>query len=164
VNEPSATSQPRLRRRARRMRLVNPIMRLLLRVPFPTPLNRRLMLLTFTGRKTGRIYHQPVSYVADGKTLLTPGGGRWKLNLREGEPIRIRLRGRDVLARPAFIRSGEEVERDLRTMMAQNPRIASFVPFVGRDGRLDRSAMEAALAHGFCIVRWTVEQAGRDRA
>jgi endonuclease YncB( thermonuclease family) len=164
VNGPSATSQPRLRRRARRMRLVNPIMRLLLRVPFPTPLNRRLMLLTFTGRKTGRIYHQPVSYVADGKTLLTPGGGRWKLNLREGEPIRIRLRGRDVLARPAFVRSGEEVERGLRTMMAQNPRIASFVPFVGRDGRLDRSAMETALAHGFCIVRWTVEQAGRDRA
>jgi endonuclease YncB( thermonuclease family) len=161
VNEqPWAPNQTRLRRRARRMRLVNPIMRLLLRVPFPTPLNRRLMLLTFTGRKTGRTYHQPVSYVADGQTLLTPGGGTWKLNLREGEPIRIRLRGRDVLARPVFIRSGEEVEQDLRTMMAQNPRLTSFVPFLGRDGRLDRSAMETALANGFCIIRWTVEEAG----
>jgi hypothetical protein len=45
-------------------------------------------------------------------------------------------------------------------MMAQNPRTTSFVPFVGRDARPDRSAMETALANGFCIIRWTVEQAG----
>jgi hypothetical protein len=147
-----------LRRRARRMRVVNVPMRLLLRLPFKTPLNRRLMLLWFTGRKTGRAYRQPVSYVPDGDTLLTPGGGRWKLNLREGEPIRIRLRGRDVLARPEFVRNVDEVERLLRKMMALNPRITSFVPFLGRDGSLDRGLMEAAIGHGFSIVRWRVER------
>lgn len=142
------------------MRVVNVPMRLLLRLPFKTPLNRRLMLLSFTGRKTGRAYRQPVSYVPDGDTLLTPGGGRWKLNLREGEPIRIRLRGRDVSARPEFVRNVDEVERLLRKMMALNPRITSFVPFLGRDGSLDRGLMEAAIDHGFSIVRWRVEQAG----
>jgi F420H(2)-dependent quinone reductase len=131
------------------MRVVNVPMRLLLRLPFKTPLNRRLMLLSFTGRKTGRAYRQPVSYVPDGDTLLTPGGGRWKLNLREGEPIRIRLRGRHVLARPEFVRNVDEVERLLRKMMALNPRITSFVPFLGRDGSLDR---------GLSIVRWRVER------
>jgi F420H(2)-dependent quinone reductase len=142
------------------MRVVNVPMRLLLRLPFKTPLNRRLMLLSFTGRKTGRAYRQPVSYVPDGDTLLTPGGGRWKLNLREGEPIRIRLRGRHVLARPEFVRNVDEVERLLRKMMALNPRITSFVPFLGRDGSLDRGLMEAAIGHGFSIVRWRVEQVG----
>jgi hypothetical protein len=142
------------------MRMINVPMRLLLRLPFKTPLNRRLMLLSFTGRKTGRAYRQPVSYVPDGDTLLTPAGGRWKLNLREGEPIRIRLRGRDVLGRPEFIRNVEEVERLLRRMMAINPRITSFVPFIGRDGQVDRDRMEAAIGRGFSIVRWSVEPVG----
>jgi hypothetical protein len=44
------------------------------------------MLVYLTGRKTGRHYRQPVSYIRDGESLLTPGGGRWKLNLVEGQP------------------------------------------------------------------------------
>jgi hypothetical protein len=32
--------------------------------------------------------------------LLTPAGGHWKLNLRDGECIRIRLARRDRLGRP----------------------------------------------------------------
>jgi len=36
----------------------------------------------------------------------------------------------------------------------QNPRLTSFVPFIGSDGVIDRAKMQAALEHGFCIVRW----------
>ena len=72
---------PRLRREARLMRLVNPPMRRVLALPFSTPLSKRLMLLYLTGRRSGRSYRQPVSYVRDGDSLLTPGGGNWKLNL-----------------------------------------------------------------------------------
>jgi deazaflavin-dependent oxidoreductase (nitroreductase family) len=144
------------RRMARGMRLLNVPMRRVLGLPFPTPLSRRLMLLFFTGRKTGRLYRQPVSYVADGDTLLSPGGGNWKRNLREGEPIRIRLRGRDIAARAQFVRDATEVERLLRKMMAANPRLTSFVPFIGADGRIDPVGLAAGLAHGFCIVRWHV--------
>src|SRR5258708_2724327 len=81
-------------RQARLMRVINVPMRLILRLPFATPLSSQLMLLSFNGRKTGKRYRQPVSYVPDGGTLLTPGGGNWKLNLREDQPIRVRLRGR----------------------------------------------------------------------
>lgn len=62
----------RRRRQARLMRLVNIPMRALLQLPLPTPLGSRLMLVTITGRRTGRRYCQPVSYVRDGDTLLTP--------------------------------------------------------------------------------------------
>jgi len=141
------------------MRVVNVPMRRLLRLPFHTPLSGRLMLLTFTGRRTGRVYRQPVSYVPDGDTLLTPAGGRWKLNLREGEAIRVRLRGRDVLARPEFIRDVDEVERLLRRMTAVNPRVASFIPVIGRDGQIDRSKLQAAVDYGFSIIRWHIDQA-----
>jgi hypothetical protein len=37
----------------------------------------------------------------------------------------------------------------------KNPRAARFIPIPRRsDGRLDPDALDAALRHGFCIVRW----------
>jgi hypothetical protein len=86
------------------MAAANVPMRLVLRLPFPTPLSNALMLLAFSGRKTGRKYLQPVSYVPDSDTLLTPGGGKWKLNLRQGEAVTAWLRGRKVQLRPEFIK------------------------------------------------------------
>ena len=89
---------------ARMMRVINVPMRVVLGLRVATPLSRRLMLVFLTGRKTGKSYRQPVSYVRQGTTLLTPGGGKWKLNLQEGRPERIRLRGRDVAWAGAFAR------------------------------------------------------------
>jgi hypothetical protein len=157
--DPLAVHPDRMRRQARIMFLINVPMRILLRLPFPTPLSKSLMLLSFTGRKTGKQYEQPVSYVPDGDTLLTPGGGKWKLNLREGEPVRIRRRGRDVLARPELIKDVAEVERLLRLMMAVNPRVTAFVPVLGADGQIVRSKVETAVGYGFRIIRWHLDPA-----
>ena len=63
-------------------------------------LGGQLMLVFHTGRRIGRHYRQPASYVSHDGVLLTPGRGRWTLNLKQGEPTRIRLRGRDISARP----------------------------------------------------------------
>src|ERR1700743_38014 len=92
------TNQAAMRRRARTMRAVNVPMRAVLGLPFPTPLSANLMLVSYTGRKSGKAYRQPVSYARDGETLLTPGGGRWTLNLKGGRQVTVRLRGRTVTA------------------------------------------------------------------
>jgi hypothetical protein len=126
-------------RRARMMRRVNVPMRVVLGLPFKTPLSTRLMLVFYTGRKTGRKYRQPVSYVRDGDTF------------------RLRLAGRFVLARPELVSDADEVDRLLRHMMADNPRLTSFVPFIERDGTIDRDKLETALSHGFCVVRWHLD-------
>jgi deazaflavin-dependent oxidoreductase (nitroreductase family) len=144
-----------MRRRARTMRAVNVPMRAVLGLPFPTPLSANLMLVSYTGRKTGKAYRQPVSYVRDGETLLTPGGGRWTLNLGGDRPVRIRLRGRNVPARADLVSDPAEVERLLGVIAAKNPRAARFIPIPRRpDGRLEPEALGAALRHGFRIVRW----------
>ena len=149
------------RRRARTMRAVNVPMRAVLSLPFATPLSRNLMLISYTGRKTGKAYRQPVSYVRDGDTLLTPGGGRWTLNLADRRPVRIRLRGRDVTARPELATEPAEVERLLGVITRENPQAARFIPIPRRpDGRLDPDALDAALRHGFSIVRWHVGEKG----
>jgi hypothetical protein len=136
-------------------RVVNVPMRAVLGLPYSTPLGERLMLVYLTGRKSGREYRQPVSYVRDGETLLTPGGGRWKLNLREGQPTHVRLGGRDLALRPDLVRDPDEVERLLGVMSAKNPSLKRFVPIPKQaDGRYDRERLDLAIQHGFRIVRW----------
>ncbi|MHB1430543.1 MAG: nitroreductase/quinone reductase family protein [Streptosporangiaceae bacterium] len=150
-----AVNQAAMRRRARIMRAVNVPMRVVLGLPFPTPLGGNLMLISYTGRKTGRAYRQPVSYVRDGDVLLTPGGGRWTLSLADGRPVRIRVRGRDLTVRPELVTDPAELERLLGVITEKNPRAARFIPIPRQaDGHLDPGALDAALRHGFCIVAW----------
>jgi len=142
-------------RRSKIFRLVNVPMRAVLSLPFPTPLSRNLMLVSYTGRKSGRSYRQPLSYARDGEALLTPGGGRWTLNMEGGRPVRIRLRGREVPARPELVREPAEVERLLDVIVAKNPPAARYIPLPrAADGRLEPAPLAAAIGHGFAIVRW----------
>jgi deazaflavin-dependent oxidoreductase (nitroreductase family) len=161
VNKGGSSMAPdpaKMKRLSRIMRAVNVPMRFVLGLPVPTPLGANLMLLFYTGRKSGKAYRQPVSYVRDGDVLLTPGGGRWTLNLADGRPIRIRLRGKDVTATPELVKEPAEVERLFGVMVEKNPRAARFIPIPhGADGRLDPDALDAALKHGFRIVRWHLE-------
>jgi deazaflavin-dependent oxidoreductase (nitroreductase family) len=152
---PSATRPAGRRAQAAVFRVVNVPMRVVLGLPFPTPLGKRLMLVHHTGRRTGKHYRQPVSYVEAEGTILTPGGGRWTRNLRDGEPVHIRLRGRDVTARPELVAGPDEVERLLAVMAKANPSLQRFVRIPrDADGRLDPTALAAAIEHGFRVVRW----------
>jgi len=157
--QPSAQAQrvdqAAMRRRSATFRIVNVPMRAVLSLPFPTPLSKNLMLVRYTGRKTGRTYRQPLSYARDGADLLTPGGGKWTRNMEGGRPVRIKLRGRDVPARPELVREPAEVERLLDVIVAGNPPAAKFIPLPRTaDGRLEPTALSAAIDHGFAIVRW----------
>jgi hypothetical protein len=151
------TAAPPLSRRlqARFFRIVNVPMRFVLGLPVATPLGRNLMLVFLTGRKTGTAYRQPISYVRDGDTLLTPGGGKWKLNLFPGQPVRLRVRGRDIAADPELVGDVDEVGKLLMTMAAGNPMSARFVGIQrDPDGSFDRAGVERAIRYGFRIVRW----------
>jgi F420H(2)-dependent quinone reductase len=155
--QPQRVDAAAMRRRSGIFRVVNVPMRAVLSLPFPTPLSRNLMLVRYTGRKTGRVYRQPLSYARDGEALLTPGGGRWTLNMEGGRPVRIRLRGRDVSARPELVREPSEVERLLDVIVRENPPAARYIPLPRlADGRLEPSALAAAIDHGFAIVRWNL--------
>jgi hypothetical protein len=155
--QPQRVDAAAMRLRSGIFRVVNVPMRAVLSLPFPTPLSRNLMLVRYTGRKTGRVYRQPLSYARDGEALLTPGGGRWTLNMEGGRPVRIRLRGRDVPARPELVREPTEVERLLDVIVQENPPAARYIPLPRlADGRLEPNALAAAIDHGFAIVRWTL--------
>ncbi len=143
------------RAQARVMNALNVPMRRVLGLTVPTPLGKRLMLAYIVGRKSGRLYRQPLSYVRDGDVLLTPGGGKWKLNLDPAKPVRLRIRGRDHQAHPELVRDQDEVSRLMGVMAAATPGSARFIPLPkGPDGRPEPQALAEAIKHGFCIVRW----------
>jgi hypothetical protein len=140
---------------ARVFRIVNVPMRFVLGLPFATPPGSRLMLISFTGRRTGKSYRLPVSYVRDADVLLTFGGGKWTLNLTNGVPITLRLKGRDMSAWPELVTDPVDVERLLNVMTAKNPGARRFVRIPSdSNGKLVQTSLNAAIEHGFCIVRW----------
>ena len=86
--------------------LANPILRRLLRGPAGHRLSRRLALMCYRGRRTGRMYELPVQYARDGNRIwILPGSPEhktWWRNLRGGAEVHLVLarQSRRVRARP----------------------------------------------------------------
>jgi hypothetical protein len=76
--------------------LVNPVVKALLRSPLHRLLDRQLMLVSVTGRRSGRTYTLPVvrHESPDGGFVLS-AGGNWRHNLRGGADVRVTLDGRE---------------------------------------------------------------------
>jgi deazaflavin-dependent oxidoreductase (nitroreductase family) len=78
-------------------RVYNPLVIRLLRSPLHALMSGSVLLLNYRGRRSGRSYTTPVSYIRDGEHVLLVGArdhSRWK-NLRSGAPVRLRTGGRD---------------------------------------------------------------------
>ncbi|WP_246045736.1 nitroreductase/quinone reductase family protein [Halorussus ruber] len=67
----------------------------LLRSPLHGLVSDSLMLITFTGRKSGREYTTPVGYRREEDTLVVFTHSDWWKNLRGGHPVRVLLRGEE---------------------------------------------------------------------
>lgn len=130
------------------MRILNPVPRLILRSPLHAVLSRRLALLSFRGRKTGRWYHLPLSYVSrDGEVIMTTDSGWWR-NLRGGRPVRIRLGGRTRSGTARVVTEPAEVRAALEELVAAQPSYARFAEIRTLPGGaldLDRAARERVL-------------------
>lgn len=86
------------------IRLVNPLLRVVLRTPLAGSARKQLMVLSFTGRKTGRPYSIPLSaHVVDNK-LYALTGAPWKQNFRDGADVQVVYDGKTTAMRGELIR------------------------------------------------------------
>ncbi|MGD1281086.1 hypothetical protein ACKUUI_07255 [Mycobacterium seoulense] len=100
------------------LRVINPIMGFLLRTPLAGPARKQLMVLSFTGRKTGRPFTLPVSaHVIDGR-LYALTGAPWKQNFRDGAPARVVYDGKTTAMRGELV-ADHAVVSDLFLRCAQ---------------------------------------------
>ena len=75
----------------------NPIVTSLLRSPLHGLMSGNTLLLTYTGRKSGRSYTFPISYgrTGDRLWLITHRRKTWWKNLQGGTPVTVHIGGRD---------------------------------------------------------------------
>jgi hypothetical protein len=86
------------------LRLVNPVLGFLLRTPLAGPARKQLMVLGFTGRKTGRPFSIPVSAHVIDHDLYALTGAPWKQNFRGGAPAQVVFDGKTTTMRGELIR------------------------------------------------------------
>jgi deazaflavin-dependent oxidoreductase (nitroreductase family) len=87
-------------------------MKFVLRSPVHGMVSKSLLLITFSGRKSGKTYTTPVSYSQYGdRVYIFTHAGWWK-NLRSGAPVTLHIRGRNLRG------LAEPVAKDKQTVAA----------------------------------------------
>lgn len=108
-------------------RLVNSVVRGLLRTPLlSAAVGRRLVTLSIVGRKSGQRYTIPVAYTPHDGDLLIGTPFTWGRNLRTGEPVEIRLKGRVRQAEVTVYAGEADVVRAYGIMCRDNHQFAKF--------------------------------------
>jgi hypothetical protein len=103
-------------------RLVNPVVRTIARSP-AARWTGELLLLEFTGRRTGRQLSVPVLGRRHGGALYALTDGTWAQNFSGGAPVRVTSRGRSRTTTGVLVTDPAEVAAVLRTAIAaKGPR------------------------------------------
>jgi hypothetical protein len=101
------------------LRLSNPFVSMILRSPLHRLLSSHLLLLTFTGRKTGKQFTIPVYYTREDDTLTLFSSKSWHKNLRSGRPVVVHLKGRGQTGRAEVIEEPEAVLEAAEHLVAE---------------------------------------------
>lgn len=134
----------------RLLRLWNPFMKRLLRSPFHWPWSHWFLVIEWTGRKTGRQYRTPVSYLREDTHLLITTGDAWWRNLVGGAPVRVWLKGRQHHATAEAVLAELELLALHERMFAERP---AFAILAGISRPKDRGQILRAIRGGRKVVR-----------
>lgn len=104
-------------------KLYNPVVIWLLRSPLRHFGDKHTLLLTVTGRKTGKSYTFPVSYIRDGETLLimTHKTRTWWKNLLTEAPVMVCVDGQEFVATGKTTRESDLVAKALLLFLQRVP-------------------------------------------
>lgn len=108
-------------------KIYNPIMKSILRSPLHGLISKSTMLITFSGRKSGRKFTIPVGYIRDDNIIMVFSlrYRTWWRNLRGGAPVTVRIKGQDLKAFGEAVEDREAVASGLMVYLT-NPRFAKY--------------------------------------
>ncbi len=112
------------------------------------------LLVTVTGRKTGRKIDVPVNYYQDGNTLwvLSQRDRKWWRNLAGGAEVDLRLHGRQLHGAAETVLDEQEVAAQLGAYVRHIPVAARYLRVKMQDGAPDGEDL-ARLAKTRMFVR-----------
>lgn len=159
-SNPSPDGQPTSGARAQTLAvqgLVNLIVRGLLRTPLLCRVvGNRLITVYVVGRRSGRHYVVPVAYTRREGILLVGTSFTWGRNLRTGEPVDIRFRGKRRPADVEVLVDEDGVAENYAVMALDNHNFAKFNK-IGFDqaGNPSPADLHLAWGAGARVVRLT---------
>jgi deazaflavin-dependent oxidoreductase (nitroreductase family) len=106
----------------------NPIIKWLLRSPLHGLVSKNMMLITYTGRKSGQAYTIPVNYLREGDLFTTTSFRQrtWWRNLRGSVPVTLRVQGQELKATAKVIEDEEGVTVGLMAYLQTAPHLAKY--------------------------------------
>ena len=112
----------------------NPLMVWLLKSPLHGMISKGVMLVSVTGRKSGKMISTPTNYLRDGSTLwvISWRDRKWWRNLRGGAKVRVLLAGRSVEGCGQVIEDEAAVAHSLFDYYRRVPQYAKYVK-IGMD-------------------------------
>ena len=136
---------------------LNWIMRGLLRTPLVSHgIGSRLLTVYVVGRKSGKHYAIPVAYTRAGGALLVGTPFAWGRNLRTGEPVDIRLKGKRRPADVDVFTEEAPVLEHYAIMARDNHNFAKFNKIaIDEKGDPDPGDLHLAWADGARVFRLT---------
>jgi hypothetical protein len=141
------------------LRAVNPAVKFLLGTPLAGSLRRQMMVLNFTGRKSGRQYSVPVSAHRLDNVLYALASAGWTANFRDGANAEVLWDGKKTTMRGELIRDPATVadlsHRAAESYGAKNAQRMMGLKF--RDNRVPtlEEFTEAAQRDGMRAVKFT---------
>ncbi len=133
----------------------NPIIKFILTSPFHGLVSRGILLLTYTGCRSGTTYITPISYVRenDDYLLLALRRRKWWRNFRNSAPVNIRVKGKNLSGQAqAMAEPPEAVQAALNTYLKSQKDLARILKVsYGSDGQPDQQALAKA-AEGRVMV------------
>ena len=139
--------------------VVNRLMGAWLRSRWHHPVSSSVMLMTFEGARSGRVYSFPVGYAEDAEGLVTFTRFAWWKNFRERRPLSLWLRGREVRGTAFAVKDPEVITERFAYYLGRNPHEGRYFGVkVGRDGRADPEELSRA-AGRLVMIRSRLEEA-----
>lgn len=106
--------------------IVNRTMKLILRSPLHGMVSKSVLLISFTGRKSGKTYTTPVSYSQFGDQVHIFTHSTWWKNLRSGTPVSLRLRGQELQGLPEPVEDKHAIAAGLAEHLRKVPSDARY--------------------------------------
>ncbi|MCV7198461.1 hypothetical protein [Mycobacterium angelicum] len=120
------------------LRVINPVLGFLLGTPLAGPLRKQLMVLKFTGRKSGREFSIPLSAHVIDRDLYALTGAVWKANFRGGGDAQVVYDGKTSPMRGELI-TDRAVLPDLYLRCAQSYDVKHAQRMMGLKFRENRT-------------------------
>jgi deazaflavin-dependent oxidoreductase (nitroreductase family) len=127
--------------------MLNRTMKFMLRSPLHGVVSKSILLITFTGRKTGKTYTTPVSYSQTDDQVYIFTHANWWKNLHPDTPIGLHIRGRRLQGLPeTIVEDKNAVAAGLTAHLRQVPFDARFYEVALDDnGNPDLADVEKAV-------------------